>query len=93
MTPRIYAIGCLENIEAFYVVTGKFEYKLPSFLRCLDVIVKLKHVLDYRFPESCEAFWCFITRYFYGIDYKRKSKNNQLLQLLTYLEAHCKEDE
>ncbi|XP_062535677.1 uncharacterized protein LOC134204897 [Armigeres subalbatus] len=87
MTPRIYAIGSIEHIEAFYVVTGKFEYKLPSLLRSLDVIIKLKHVLDYRFPDSCEAFWGFVTRFFYGIEYRRKSKNNQLLQLIAYLES------
>lgn len=91
MTPRIYAVGCFDNIEAFYVVTGKFEYRLPTFLRCLDVIIKLKHVLNYSFPDSCEVFWCFLTRYFYGIDYKRKSKNSQLLQLIAYLEAHREE--
>lgn len=91
-TPRIYAVGCFEHIEAFYVVTGKFEYRLPTFLRCMDVVIKLKYVLDYNFPESCEAFWCFMTRFFYGIDYKRKSKNSQLLQLFAYLEAHQETD-
>ncbi|KXJ72355.1 hypothetical protein RP20_CCG018301 [Aedes albopictus] len=87
VAPRIYAIGSFEDVEAFYVATGKFEYKLPSFLRCLDVVIKLTHVLEYRFAESCEIFWCFLTRYFYGIDYKRKSKNGQLLQLTSYLES------
>ena len=87
VAPRIYAIGSFEDVEAFYVATGKFEYKLPSFLRCLDVVIKLTHVLEYRFAESCEIFWCFLTRYFYGIDYKRKSKNGQLLQLTSYLDS------
>ncbi|XP_021708165.1 uncharacterized protein LOC110678890 isoform X2 [Aedes aegypti] len=63
VAPRIYAVGSFENIEEFYVATGKIEYRLPSFLRCLDVIIKLKHVLDYPFPESCEILWCFITSY------------------------------
>ncbi|XP_065083382.1 uncharacterized protein LOC135705535 [Ochlerotatus camptorhynchus] len=87
LPPRIFIVGSFDEIEGFYVVTGKIEYKLPTFLRCLDVIVKLKYVLNYQFPESCELFWCFVTRFFYNIDYKRKSKNNQLLQLIAYLET------
>lgn len=86
--PRIFIVGSFDEIEGFYVVTGRFEYKLPTFLRCVDVIIKLKYVLDYQFPESCELFWCFVTRYFYDIDYTRKSKNNQLLQLIAYLESN-----
>lgn len=84
--PRIFVIGKPEKLDAFYVVTQKLEYKLPSFLRCMDVVVKLKFVLKHNFPESSEILWCFIARYFYNIDYPRKSKNAQLLQLLAFLE-------
>lgn len=84
--PRIYAIGDSQRLESLYVVTGKFDYRLPSFIRCVDVIIKLKYVLGYDFMERCETFWCFITRYFYNHDYARKSKQNQLLQLIAYLE-------
>ncbi|XP_058456402.1 uncharacterized protein LOC131433816 [Malaya genurostris] len=90
LSPRIYAIGHTQSLDSFYVVTQFLEYKLPTFLRCLDVVVKLKFVLDFEFPESCELFWCFICQFFYDINSSRKSKNSQLLQLLAFLKARQK---
>lgn len=84
--PRVFVIGKTEKIVAFYVVTSSMQFKLPSFLRCIDLVVKLKFVLNYNFPESCELFWYFVAKYFYHIGYSRKAKNSQLLQLLAYLE-------
>ncbi|XP_055542936.1 uncharacterized protein LOC129728516 [Wyeomyia smithii] len=84
--PRIYAVGSTERLECFYVVTHNLQYKLPSFVRCLDVVVKLKYTLDLNFSESAELFWAFLSRYFYGVEYNNKSKNTQVLQLLDYLQ-------
>ncbi|XP_062717187.1 uncharacterized protein LOC134292223 [Aedes albopictus] len=89
-SPRIYAVGPIENFESFYVVTNKLRYKLPSLVRCLDVVVKLKFTLDLQFPESCELFWVFISKYFYDIDYTQKSRNTQILQLLAFLNSREK---
>ncbi|XP_021707649.1 uncharacterized protein LOC110678719 [Aedes aegypti] len=83
--PRIFVIGGTEHLFAFYVVTAKFQYKLPSFLRCIDLVVKLKFVLNYNFPESCELFWYFVAKLFYNVGYSRKARNSQLLQLFAYL--------
>ncbi|XP_065078489.1 uncharacterized protein LOC135701579 [Ochlerotatus camptorhynchus] len=87
-SPRVYAIGTTNHLECFYVVTNKLLYKLPSLVRCLDVVVKLKFTLDLQFPESCELFWALISRYFYNIEYNNKSRNTQILQLITHLESH-----
>ncbi|XP_062554081.1 uncharacterized protein LOC134219376 [Armigeres subalbatus] len=89
-SPRIYAVGQIDNFEGFFVVTNKLVYKLPSLIRCLDVVVKLKFALDLQFPESSELFWVFVSKYFYDIDYTQKSKNTQILQLLAFLESHKK---
>lgn len=85
-SPRIYLIGETGQLTGFYVVTAKLQFKLPSFLRCVDLLVKLKFALNYNFPESCELFWCFIAKHFYRINYTRKVKNSQLLQLFAFLE-------
>lgn len=86
-SPRIFVIGKPSRLESCYIVTKTLEYQLPSFLRCLDIVLKLKYVLGFEYPESCEIFWCFISRYFYGIDYVRKSKNSELQQLFAYLKT------
>ncbi|XP_053687806.1 uncharacterized protein LOC128737233 [Sabethes cyaneus] len=91
LSPRICVIGKPNSFESYFVVTKSLEYQLPSFLRCLDVVLKLKTILGFEYPESCEIFWCFISRFFYNIDYMRKSKNTQLLQLLAYLREHHNE--
>nr|XP_029727572.1 uncharacterized protein LOC115265764 [Aedes albopictus] len=83
--PRIFVVGRTDKLTGFYVVTSKLQYKLPTFLRCVDLVLKLKFVLNYDFPESCELFWCFIAKQFYNIDFSRKAKNSQLLQLLAHL--------
>ncbi|KAL1400706.1 hypothetical protein pipiens_007211 [Culex pipiens pipiens] len=87
LSPRIFAIGGSSVLSTFYVLGDKYIYKLPTFLRCLDVLVKATHVLNYPFLESCETLFCFLSRHFYGIDYKRKSKIGQLLKLLAFLES------
>ncbi|XP_021707114.1 uncharacterized protein LOC110678464 [Aedes aegypti] len=86
-SPRIYAVGAIENFEYFYVATNKLRYRLPSLVRCLDVVVKLKFTLDLQFPESSELFWVFISKYFYDIEYTQKSKNTQILQLIAFLNS------
>ncbi|KXJ78779.1 hypothetical protein RP20_CCG002988 [Aedes albopictus] len=86
-SPRIFALGSIDNFECFYVVTNKLRYKLPSLVRCLDVVLKLKFTLDLQFPESSELFWAFISGYFYDIEYTQKSKNTQILQLIAYLKS------
>lgn len=86
LSPRVFIVGKPDQIQAFYVVTQKLQYRLPSFLRCLDVVIKLKLVMNFNFSESCELFWCFVLKYFYDVDCGRKSKNSQLLELLSFLE-------
>lgn len=85
-SPRIFLVGEIDKLIGFYVVTAKLQFKLPSFLRCVDLVVKLKFALNYNFPESCELLWCFIAKYFYKINYTRKVTNSQLLQLFAFLE-------
>lgn len=86
-SPRIYAVGTVQHIECFYVVTEKLRYKLPSLVRCLDVVVKLKFTMDFEFPEYSELFWVFLSGYFYDIEHSQKSKNCQVLQLNAYLDS------
>ncbi|XP_021710615.1 uncharacterized protein LOC110679620 [Aedes aegypti] len=83
--PRIFVVGQTDKLTGFYVVTSKLQYKLPTFLRCVDIAVKLKFAHNYDFPESCELFWCFIAKHFYSINFSRKAKNSQLLQFFAYL--------
>ncbi|XP_058444370.1 uncharacterized protein LOC131426003 [Malaya genurostris] len=83
--PRLIAIKEEESLTKFYVVCNGLEFKLPTFLRAIDVALKLKFVLNLQFAESTELFWGFVARYFYQINYQNKSKNNQLLLLERYL--------
>ncbi|XP_058449339.1 uncharacterized protein LOC131429297 [Malaya genurostris] len=83
--PRIFTIKQEDSLTKFFVVCNGLEFKLPTYLRALDVALKLKFVLNVKFSESTELFWGFVTRHFYNINYQNKSKNNQILLLEQYL--------
>lgn len=80
LQPLIFGIGNNYNeLSDFYVYYYKILYKLPNFIKALDICFKSFHVFDLRYPKESEIVWTFIQYYFFDI--KTKSDiNSTILQ-------------
>ncbi|XP_055614708.1 uncharacterized protein LOC129761035 [Uranotaenia lowii] len=84
---RIFIYADEKNLKEFRVTTEGVSYHVPTFLKSIDVIIKLKFLLKVQFAGSCELFWVFVAHYFYGFtNFSPKLSNSRLLQLLAFLE-------
>lgn len=68
MQPRIIVVGkSFEELTDFYVFCEVVKYKLPTFIKSLDICIKLTFVLNLHYPTISKLVWTFIQEYFYQI--------------------------
>lgn len=85
LQPLILSVG--DNDE-FYVYYFNILYKLPNFVKALDVCFKIFQVFNLKYPPQSELVWVFIQIYFYGIRTNSDKKSPQLCALLNEFKSH-----
>ncbi|XP_067613875.1 uncharacterized protein [Eurosta solidaginis] len=84
LQPLILVIGEeLKSLESYYIVFDGVLYKVPTFVRALDLLFKLFHVFNLKYPIEAKFLYDFMEKYFFKFDC---SVNSNLLLLINYLE-------
>ncbi|XP_067629384.1 uncharacterized protein [Eurosta solidaginis] len=84
LQPLILVIGEeLKSLESYYIVSDGVLYKVPTFVRALDILFKLFHVFNLKYPIEAKFLYDFMEKYFFKFDC---SVNSNLLLLINYLE-------
>lgn len=69
LQPIILVIGPdLASLVNFYVLFDGILYKVSTFLKALDTIFKLYHVLNFEYPAEAKNLYNFIQSYFFDIE-------------------------
>ncbi|XP_017475753.1 PREDICTED: uncharacterized protein LOC108366005 [Rhagoletis zephyria] len=85
LQPQILVIGKeLSRLESYYIVFDNILYKVPTFVRALDILFKLFHVLNFEYPIEAKYLFDFIEKYFFKFEC---SVNPNILLLINYLES------
>ncbi|XP_059610554.1 uncharacterized protein LOC132257597 [Phlebotomus argentipes] len=67
--PKIIAVGdSFENLLEFYVDYDGILYQLPTFIKCLDTVIKLCFVFNINYPIRNKYIWTFFQQYFFKIE-------------------------
>ncbi|KAK0158089.1 hypothetical protein PV327_011134, partial [Microctonus hyperodae] len=78
------------NISDFYICMDRVRYKVDSALSALDILFKIFHVLDARYPPAREHLWILMERvvYKFGNDCKKSTSYiESIMQQIRNLEA------
>ncbi|KAK0076651.1 hypothetical protein PV325_005055, partial [Microctonus aethiopoides] len=68
LQPYIIVVGeTFTTICDFYVCVDTVRYKVDSALSALDILFKIFHVLDARYPPASEHLWILIGRVVYKL--------------------------
>ncbi|XP_059613379.1 uncharacterized protein LOC132259669 [Phlebotomus argentipes] len=69
--PRIFVIGpnC-KAINHFYVFYSGILYKLPTFVKCIDLAIKICAVFSIDFSQTSKLVWSFLYNLFFKLDDK-----------------------
>ncbi|XP_036336282.1 uncharacterized protein LOC118746541 [Rhagoletis pomonella] len=68
LQPLLLVVGeKLTQLDSFYVIFDSIIYKVPTFLKSLDTLFKIFHVLNLEYPIQAKSIYNFIESYFFGI--------------------------
>lgn len=71
LQPYMIVVGeTLTTLSEFYVCVDKLLYEVNSALSALDILFKVYHVLDARYPPESEHLWMLIQRSLYKFSTK-----------------------
>ena len=83
--PVIIVIGEQKvKLQYFYVHYDGILYKFTSFLKCLDIVFKLFHVMNFEYPVEGKNVYNFIEHFFYKF---KTDKNANVTGILEYLKS------
>ncbi|XP_055854562.1 uncharacterized protein LOC129918198 [Episyrphus balteatus] len=83
LQPLIVVVGEeLTNLESFYVLYDCIVYKTNSFIKSLDILIKLYYVMNMDFRLEAKYFYELIESYFLKI---KISSNPNIISLTNYL--------
>lgn len=87
MQPRFFVIGSdVTNVTDFYVVCEELNFKLPTFLKALDIALMLIYVFDLNFSPVSKVVWIFLANIFftkaYPKDFNPSSDFNSFVKYL-----------
>ncbi|XP_067616172.1 uncharacterized protein [Eurosta solidaginis] len=69
LQPIILVIGPdIASLASFCILFDGILYKVPTFLKALDTIFKLFHVLNFEYPAEAKNLYTFIQHYFFDIE-------------------------
>lgn len=87
LQPLIIVVGInLSSVASFYVCYDNLFYKLPTFLKAIDICFKLFHVMNFKYPVPSKQIWTFVQNYIYNIYLKEDEKSSGLSLLLRKFE-------
>ncbi|GAB0095137.1 hypothetical protein DMENIID0001_104890 [Sergentomyia squamirostris] len=67
--PKVVAVGTtIEDLHEFYVDFDGILYQLPTFVKCLDTVIKLCFIFNINYPIRSKYVWTFFQQYFFKID-------------------------
>lgn len=81
--PRIVVVGPeLTKLNHFYVYLDGLKYKLGSFKKCLDLVIKISYVFQLKYSHITKHVWSFLENYFFGLDSERFPEVINLINIL-----------
>ena len=81
--PKIVVVGpTLNDLEHFYVYLDELKYKMGSFKKCLDMVIKISYVFQLEYSHISKQVWSFLESYFYGLESERFSEVINLINRL-----------
>lgn len=83
MQPKIIVIGQeLQDLKEFYVFCDGVKYKLCTFTKCLDVIIKLFYVYQMEYSHVSKLVWIFLEQFFFYFKSEKYSEVSNLIHKL-----------
>ena len=62
-----------------YIYFDKVKYAFKSFARAVDILFKIFHVFNIKYPQQCEVFWQFVEIFFFEISTESTHSRVQIL--------------
>ena len=67
--PFLLCIGtAVDNITEIYIYFDQIKYSFKLFRRAADILFKIFHLFNLKYPEACLTFWTFVEKYFFNMD-------------------------
>lgn len=83
LQPRVVVVGPkIDDLKEFYVYCDGLKYKCCTFIKCLDIIIKLCHVYKIKYSQKSILVWSFLEQYFFGIQSEKFSSVSNLISKL-----------
>ncbi|XP_055915563.1 uncharacterized protein LOC129948541 [Eupeodes corollae] len=84
LQPRVVVVGPeLHDLKDFYVFCDGIRYKSCSFIKCLDIIIKLCSVYKIKYSQRSKLVWTFLEQYFFQIECETFSSVSNLVKKLS----------
>lgn len=78
--PRIIAVGLdLTQLTDFFVYCDGIKYKPATFIKCIDIVIKLTYVFDLKFSATSKLVWLFFEQYFFDLSSEQFSEIANLI--------------
>ena len=64
--PFLLCIGtAIDNITEIYIYFDQIKYGFKLFTRAVDIVFKIFHLFNLKYPEACLTFWTFVEKFFF----------------------------
>lgn len=85
-TPFILVHGDVKNPAGFLVWNNVVSYKLPNFLKALDICMKIFKAYSIDYPRHSSAVWDLLSTFFF--DFESVSDNATITTLCGAIREH-----
>ncbi|XP_067614465.1 uncharacterized protein [Eurosta solidaginis] len=66
--PRIIAVGTdITCVSEFYIFCDAIKWKCCSYMKCVDIIIKLSYVFNTEYSQRSKLVWAFLAQYFFEL--------------------------
>lgn len=68
LQPRIIVVGTdFSTIYEFYVFCDGIKYRMCSYMKCVECIIKLSYVFQLKYSHKSKQVWAFLEQYFFDL--------------------------
>ncbi|XP_065354365.1 uncharacterized protein LOC135948838 [Calliphora vicina] len=83
LQPRVMVVGPdFSKISDFFVFCDGLKWKCPSYMKCIDIIIKLSYVFNTEYSPKSKQVWSFLEQYFFDLKSEDFSSVANLLSIL-----------